>query len=137
MSLAAPDDESQFLVGGRLLDAYRARWLVFRRRAARDRYYGSACTQFARLNTDGSGFIASLEAGYPFAWPKFGPGFVIEPQGQILWQRYPSGTTMTALAMLRWATRRGRAGASGSGQMDHCDRERSGVAALSPGQSLA
>jgi outer membrane autotransporter protein len=50
-------------------------------------YYGSASTQFARLDTDGTGFIASLEGGYPFAWPQLGPGFVIEPQGQILWQK--------------------------------------------------
>ncbi len=50
-------------------------------------YYGSASTQFARLHTDGTGFIASLEGGYPFAWPQLGPGFVIEPQGQILWQK--------------------------------------------------
>ena len=50
-------------------------------------YGGSASTQFARLNTDGTGFIASLEGGYPFAWPQLGPGFVIEPQGQILWQK--------------------------------------------------
>ena len=50
-------------------------------------YYGSASTQFARLNTDGTGFIASLEGGYPFAWPQLGPGFVIEPQGQVLWQK--------------------------------------------------
>jgi len=50
-------------------------------------YYGSASTQFARLNTDGTGFIASLEGGYPYSWPQLGPGFVIEPQGQILWQK--------------------------------------------------
>jgi outer membrane autotransporter protein len=50
-------------------------------------YYGSASTQFARLNTDGTGFIGSLEGGYPFSWPQLGPGFVIEPQGQILWQK--------------------------------------------------
>ena len=50
-------------------------------------YYGSASTQFAKLNTDGTGFIASLEGGYPFSWPQLGPGFVIEPQGQILWQK--------------------------------------------------
>ena len=50
-------------------------------------YYGSASTQFARLNTDGTGFIGSLEGGYPFAWPQLGPGFVVEPQGQILWQK--------------------------------------------------
>jgi len=50
-------------------------------------YYGSASTQFARLNTDGTGFIASVEGGYPYAWPQLGPGFVIEPQGQMLWQK--------------------------------------------------
>jgi outer membrane autotransporter protein len=50
-------------------------------------YYGSAGTQFARLNTDGTGFIASLEGGAPFSWPQLGPGFVIEPQGQMLWQK--------------------------------------------------
>ncbi len=51
-------------------------------------YYGSASTQFARLNTDGTGLIGSLEGGYPFAWPQqLGPGFVVEPQGQILWQK--------------------------------------------------
>jgi outer membrane autotransporter protein len=50
-------------------------------------YGGSASTEFARLDTDGTGFIASLEGGYPFSWPQLGPGFVIEPQGQILWQK--------------------------------------------------
>jgi outer membrane autotransporter protein len=50
-------------------------------------YGGSASTQFASLNTDGTGFIASLESGVPFALPQLGPGFVIEPQGQILWQK--------------------------------------------------
>ena len=50
-------------------------------------YGGSAGTQFARLDTNGTGFIASLEGGYPFSWPQLGPGFLIEPQGQILWQK--------------------------------------------------
>jgi outer membrane autotransporter protein len=50
-------------------------------------YGGSASTQFARLNTYGSGFIASLEGGVPFALPQFGPGFALEPQGRILWQK--------------------------------------------------
>ena len=54
-------------------------------------YGGSASTQFARLDTNGTGFIASLEGGYPFAWPQLGPGFVIEPQGQILWQKVSFG----------------------------------------------
>jgi outer membrane autotransporter protein len=50
-------------------------------------YGGSASTQFASLNTSGTGFIASLESGYPFQLPQFGPGFALEPQGQILWQK--------------------------------------------------
>jgi outer membrane autotransporter protein len=50
-------------------------------------YGGSAGTQFASLNTDGWGFLASLEGGYPFQLPQFGPGFALEPQGQILWQK--------------------------------------------------
>ena len=50
-------------------------------------YGGSASTQFARLDTNGTGFIASLEGGVPFALAQFGPGFVLEPQGQILWQK--------------------------------------------------
>jgi len=54
-------------------------------------YGGSASTQFARLDTNGKGFIASLEGGYPFSWPQLGPGFVIEPQGQILWQKVSFG----------------------------------------------
>ena len=40
-------------------------------------YGGSASTEFARLDTNGTGFIASLEGGIPFALPQFGPGFVI------------------------------------------------------------
>jgi outer membrane autotransporter protein len=51
------------------------------------RYDGSAKTVFAKLDTTGTGFISSLEGGYPFAFPQLGPGFVIEPQAQILWQR--------------------------------------------------
>ena len=50
-------------------------------------YGGSAGTAFARLNAFGTGFIASLEGGVPFALPQFGPGFALEPQGQILWQK--------------------------------------------------
>jgi len=49
-------------------------------------YGGAASTEFARLKTSGSGFISSLEAGYPIAMPVFGPGFVLEPQAQVLWQ---------------------------------------------------
>jgi len=54
-------------------------------------YGGSASTQFASLDTDGWGFIGSLEGGVPFSRPQLGPGFVIEPQGQILWQKVSFG----------------------------------------------
>jgi outer membrane autotransporter protein len=50
-------------------------------------YGGAASTAFANLRTNGSGFIASLEGGAPFSLPQWGPGFVIEPQAQILWQK--------------------------------------------------
>jgi len=49
-------------------------------------YGGGASTEFAHLNTSGTGFISSLEGGYPIALPVFGPGFVLEPQAQVLWQ---------------------------------------------------
>jgi len=49
-------------------------------------YGGGASTEFAHLTTNGSGFISSLEGGYPIALPRFGPGFVLEPQAQVLWQ---------------------------------------------------
>ena len=50
-------------------------------------YAGGAQTQFAKLTTDGWGFISSLEAGYPIPVLWLGPGFVLEPQAQILWQQ--------------------------------------------------
>src|SRR4029077_1744061 len=49
-------------------------------------YQGSASTQFASLATTGFGFVTSLETGYPVPLPLFGPGFVLEPQAQIVWQ---------------------------------------------------
>ncbi len=50
-------------------------------------YQGAASTQFANLATTGFGFVSSLEAGYPIRLPIFGPGFVLEPQAQIVWQQ--------------------------------------------------
>ncbi len=38
-----------------------------------------------QLSPSGSGFAASLETGYPIPLP-LGPGFVLEPQAQIIWQ---------------------------------------------------
>ncbi|WOH65142.1 autotransporter outer membrane beta-barrel domain-containing protein [Bradyrhizobium sp. BWA-3-5] len=49
-------------------------------------YQGTASTIFASLPTKGIGFVSSLEAGYPIPVPALGPGFVLEPQGQIVWQ---------------------------------------------------
>ncbi|SIO72513.1 outer membrane autotransporter barrel domain-containing protein [Burkholderia sp. GAS332] len=48
-------------------------------------YDGHAATQFARLPVTGSGIVTSLEAGYPVPLP-LGPGFVLEPQAQVIWQ---------------------------------------------------
>jgi outer membrane autotransporter protein len=50
-------------------------------------YQGNAATQFANLPLTGNGFASSLEAGYPFPLPWFGPRFALEPQAQIVWQR--------------------------------------------------
>jgi outer membrane autotransporter protein len=50
-------------------------------------YNGNAATQFANLPISGTGFTSSLETGYPIALPWFGPRFVLEPEGQIIWQR--------------------------------------------------
>jgi outer membrane protein OmpA-like peptidoglycan-associated protein len=49
-------------------------------------YTGDATTVVSKLPTDGSGFIASLEGGYPIPLP-LGPHFILEPQGQIIYQR--------------------------------------------------
>jgi len=48
-------------------------------------YTGNATTQFANLPTNGSGILTSLEGGYPFVLAS-GPRFILEPQGQIIWQ---------------------------------------------------
>ncbi len=50
-------------------------------------YNGNAATQFANLPISGTGFTSSLETGYPIPLSWFGPGFVLEPEGQIIWQR--------------------------------------------------
>jgi outer membrane autotransporter protein len=50
-------------------------------------YECSASTQFAKLTTNGWGFISSAEAGYPIPIYWLGPSFVLEPQAQILWQQ--------------------------------------------------
>lgn len=49
-------------------------------------YQGDARTQYADLPLRGSGVVTSLEGGYPLALA-LGPGFVLEPQLQAIWQR--------------------------------------------------
>ena len=49
-------------------------------------YSDAASTEFAHLDTSGTGFISSVEIGYPIAVPQLGFDFVLEPQEQVLWQ---------------------------------------------------
>src|SRR3984885_15072238 len=48
--------------------------------AARPASSSPRSTRAARVSS-------SLEGDYPFQLPQFGPGFALEPQGQILWQK--------------------------------------------------
>lgn len=50
------------------------------------RYRGTATSESGSLDVTGYGVVASLETGYPFALPAFGPGFTLEPQAQLIWQ---------------------------------------------------
>jgi outer membrane autotransporter protein len=61
-------------------------------------YEGNATANFAslgallgtslstKLPTNGSGFVSSLEAGYPLPLLQLGWSFVLEPQAQLIWQ---------------------------------------------------
>ena len=50
-------------------------------------YDSAAGSRRANLKSTGTGFISSLETGYPISLPWFGPGFVLEPEGQVIWQQ--------------------------------------------------
>ena len=101
-------------------------------------YQGSASTQFARLDTSGFGFLTSLETGYPVRLPMFGPGFVLEPEAQIVWQRVSFDDANDGLGhgRARHDVRRERADRPAR-PMDHRQRQRAGVAALCARQSVA
>jgi outer membrane autotransporter protein len=77
------------------------------------RYDGTSATQFAALQTDGYGVITSLEGGYPFALPAFGPGFVLEPQAQILWQHVQFDQANDGLGDVALGTTNGASGRIG------------------------
>jgi outer membrane autotransporter protein len=66
-------------------------------------YTGSAATGFAALQTIGSGFISSLEGGYPVPLP-LGPRFVLEPQAQIVWQQVTFGQANDGLGPVSLGT---------------------------------
>ena len=77
------------------------------------RYQGDANTQFASLETNGFGFVSSLETGYPIPLPVFGPGFVLEPQGQIVWQRVSFDDANDGLGDVALGTTSGASGRIG------------------------
>ena len=76
-------------------------------------YQGAASTQFARLDTSGFGFLTSLETGYPVRLPMFGPGFVLEPQAQIVWQRVSFDDANDGLGQVALGTTSGASGRIG------------------------
>lgn len=55
-------------------------------------FRGHANTSNTSLDTGGTGLLGSLEAGYPFPWAALGPGFVLEPQIQLIWQKSRFGS---------------------------------------------
>ena len=77
------------------------------------RYEGAASTQFARLGTAGFGFVSSLEAGYPIPLSMFGPGFVLEPQAQIIWQHVSFDDANDGLGNVALGTTSGASGRIG------------------------
>jgi outer membrane autotransporter protein len=76
-------------------------------------YQGAASTQFASLSTTGFGFVSSLETGYPIRLPLFGPGFVLEPQAQIVWQRVSFDDANDGLGDVALGTTSGASGRIG------------------------
>jgi len=76
-------------------------------------YQGAASTQFASLSTTGFGFVSSLETGYPIRLSVFGPGFVLEPQAQIVWQRVSFDDANDGLGDVALGTTSGASGRIG------------------------
>lgn len=76
-------------------------------------YGGNANTQFTRLETSGFGFLSSLESGYPFQLPAFGPNFVLEPQAQLVWQHVSFDDASDGLGVVALGTTSGTSGRIG------------------------
>jgi outer membrane autotransporter protein len=77
------------------------------------RYQGVASTQFASLSTTGLGFLSSLETGFPIRLPVFGPGFVLEPEAQIVWQQVSFDDANDGLGDVALGTTSGASGRIG------------------------
>ena len=75
-------------------------------------YNGNAVTQFANLPINGSGFISSLEGGYPIPLP-LGPRFVLEPQAQVIWQQVSFNQSNDGLGPVALGTTSGPTGRVG------------------------
>jgi len=75
-------------------------------------YNGNAMTQFASLPINGSGFISSLEGGYPIPLP-LGPRFVLEPEAQIIWQQVSFNQANDGLGPVALGTTSGPTGRVG------------------------
>ena len=95
------------------------------------RYGGDAMAQFSTLGqttslpTQGSGFVSSLEGGYPIPLA-LGPGFILEPQAQIIWQEVhfdgaSDGISTVALGSTSGTT--GRLGVRGQWTIPGADGE--------------
>lgn len=76
-------------------------------------YRGSAATSFTRLNLPGTGFMASLEFGYPLALPGLGESFVLEPQLQAIRQYVNFGPRNDGLGLVTIGSTHGSTGRIG------------------------
>ena len=75
-------------------------------------YDGTAETAVSKLPTSGAGFMSSLEAGYPIPLP-LGPGFILEPQAQIIYQHVGFGDAFDNVATVALGSTSGATGRLG------------------------
>src|SRR5262249_55621757 len=64
------------------------------------------------MSTGGTGFVASLERGHPLRLA-FGPGFVLEPQGHLIFQHVGFGARTDELTSVDLGTTSGTTGRLG------------------------
>jgi autotransporter-associated beta strand protein len=76
-------------------------------------YGGTANTPFSHLEPDGTGFLASLEFGYPIDISSMGKGFVLEPQLQAIRQYVNFNARNDGLGMVKVGSTFGSTGRIG------------------------